>query len=142
MGVGVSFGTNFAISKGRVNLNDCSRLFLKIQNPAAFYHHVVTISGGMHQLAFPSSVSNEFGLDLFQWFRELGLQKIVADSAYGFLFLPAIELLSAVVPKINYAVHGARHDAVVEDLKTILRLLYRRHCLLQQVLSCSGRWRR
>src|SRR5207253_7757424 len=65
----------------------------------------------MHQLAFPSSVSNEFGLDFFQWFRELRLQKIVADSAYGFLFLPAKQLRGAAVPRINSTLHCASHDA-------------------------------
>src|SRR5262249_43251201 len=83
----------------------------------------------MHQLAFPSSVSNEFGLDLFQWLRELRLQKIVANSANGFLSPPAIEFLGAMVPKVNSTRHATSHDAVIDQLKNILRLLIRRHCL-------------
>ena len=70
-------------------------------------------------------------MDLFQRLRELRLQKIVADSAYSFLFPPAIELLSAVVPKVNHPVYGASHDAIVYELKIILRLLEQSHCFLQ-----------
>src|SRR5262249_52911539 len=85
-------------------------------------------SRSMHQLAFPSSVSNEFGLDLFQWLRELRLQKIVANSANGFLSPPAIEFLGTMVPKVNSTLYAASHDAIVYELKKMLRLLQHGHC--------------
>jgi hypothetical protein len=91
----------------------------------------------MYELAFPSAVSNEFGFDLFQRSREFRPQKIVADSSDRFLFPPAIELLGTVVPKVNYALHGASHDAVVYQLKNSLMRLQRRHSLLQYVLSLA-----
>jgi hypothetical protein len=47
----------------------------------------------------------------------------MADSAYGFLFLPAIELLGTAVPKVNSTLHGASHDAIVYELKKMLMLL-------------------
>jgi hypothetical protein len=51
----------------------------------------------------------------------------MANFAYDFLFPPAIELLGTVVPKVNYTLHGASHDAVIYELKNLLRLLQRRH---------------
>ena len=118
-GLGVSCG----IGSGRVNLNDLSRSSVNIQGPSAFYLHPATIPGGMHELAFPLALSDEFGFDLFQWFRELRLQKIMAHSTYGFLFSPAIELLSAMVPKVDHTLHGASHDALGCPLKPICILL-------------------
>src|SRR5262249_8384619 len=88
----------------------------------------------MHELAFPSSVSNEFGLDLFQWLRELRLQKIVANFANGFLSPAAIEFLGAMVPKVNSTLYAASHDAVVYELKKILWMLQHRHRLMQCTL--------
>ena len=35
----------------------------------------------------------------------------MADSAYGFLFLPAIELRGAAVPRINSTLHCVSRDA-------------------------------
>jgi hypothetical protein len=88
----------------------------------------------MYELAFPSSILNELGLDLFQRFRKLRLQKIVADSAYGFLFPPAIELRGAAIPRVNSTLHRANHDAIVYELKKTLRLLQLGHCFLRQIL--------
>src|SRR5262245_2810673 len=96
----------------------------------------------MHQLAFPSSVSNEFGLDLFQRLRKLRLQKIVANSANGFLSPPAIEFLGAMVPKVNSTLYAASHDAVVHKLKKMLRLLQHGHCCSTKFCLCSARRRR
>src|SRR5262245_33246039 len=107
------------VSTAPVNLNQRSKLFLELQRPPAFYHHAATFSRSMHQLAFPSSVLNEFGLDLFQWLRELRLQKIVTNSANGFLSPPTIEFLGAMVPKINSTLYAASHDAIVYELKKI-----------------------
>src|SRR5262249_31213873 len=59
------------VSRARVNFNQCSELLLELQGPTAFYHHPAALSGSMYELAFPSSVSNEFGFDLFQWLRKL-----------------------------------------------------------------------
>jgi hypothetical protein len=87
------------------------------------YRHTGTISGGMHEFAFPPSVSDEFGFDLFQWLRELRAQKIVANLAYDFLFPPTIETLGAAVPKIYSTVHRASHNAIVKTLKKIFILL-------------------
>jgi hypothetical protein len=67
----------------------------------------------MYEFAFPPSVSNEFGVDLFQWLRELRPQKIVANFAYSFLFPPTIEPLGAAVPKVYSTLYRASHDAIV-----------------------------
>src|SRR5215475_1969376 len=104
----------------RVNLNYLSGLFREIQSPPALYRHPAAISGGMHKLAFPSSVSKEFGFDLFQWFRELRLQEIVANFAYSFLFPPSIKLFGAAVPKLDCAFNGAGHHAIVYKIKKTL----------------------
>jgi hypothetical protein len=53
----------------------------------------------------------------------LRLEKLVADSADGFLFLPAIEPLGAVVPGVYPTFYGASNDAIIHALKKILTLL-------------------
>jgi hypothetical protein len=77
----------------------------------------------MHELAFPPSVSDEFGFDLFQWLRELRAQKIVANFAHSFVFPPTIERLGAGVPKVYSTLYRASHDAIVKTLKKIFILL-------------------
>jgi len=58
----------------------------------------------------------------------------VADFAYGFLFSPTIEFFSAAIPKADDTLHAASHNAVIDELKNSLRVLQRRHRLLQQAL--------
>jgi hypothetical protein len=81
------------------------------------------MSGGVHELAFPPSVANEFRVDLLQRLRELRLQKVMANSAYGFFFLPTIEALGAAVPKVYSTLYGASHDAITYALQQISILL-------------------
>jgi hypothetical protein len=88
----------------------------------AFDHDAAAVSPGVHELPFPLSSSNQFGFDFFQRFRELRLQKIVADSAYGFLLPPTIEPLSALVPKVNYPAQRASHDAILCELRMVMLL--------------------
>jgi hypothetical protein len=113
---------SFAIGRGCINLNHWSGLSAGFEKPMAFYHDAIAVSRGVHELPFPSASPNQFGFDLFQRFREFCLQKIVANSAYGFFFPPTIEPLSALVPKVNHAVQGAGHDAIVCELKIIMLL--------------------
>jgi hypothetical protein len=95
----------------------------EIQDPPALYHHAAAISVSVDEFAFPLSVANEFGVDLLQRLRELRLQELVANSAYGFLFLPTIQLLGVAVPKVYSTFYGASHDAIIYALQKILILL-------------------
>src|SRR5262245_63490744 len=97
-GIGVCVSAGREVIRTCVNLNQRSKLFLELQRPPAFYHHAATFSRSMHQLAFPSSVFHSLGLDLFRFLLELRLQKIVTNSANGFLSPPTIEFFGAIVP--------------------------------------------
>jgi len=83
----------------------------------------------MDDLASPSSVPTSSASISSNGFGNCVPQKIVANSAYRFVFPPAIELLGAAIPKVNPTLHAASHDA--DELKNILKLLQRRHCFLQ-----------
>jgi hypothetical protein len=56
----------------------------------------------------------------------------VADFAYGFLFLPAIQLLGAAVPEAYSTIDGASHDTILEEVKKILMLSPDQFRLLHQ----------
>ena len=75
-------------------------------------------------------------------------QKIVADSADGFLFAPAIQSFGAVVPELDRALRGARDHAVMYEVKEKFHCCHgftmsshRDFCWFQSLGKASSSWR-
>ena len=104
-------------TRSRVDFNQRFGLSVHRQSPATFNHHLAAVPRLMHEPAFPYPIADEFGFNFFQWLWKCCLQQLVADSAYGFLFTPAIESFGAAVPELDGSLHGAHDHAVMYEVK-------------------------